>query len=84
MKKQMHRKNGQAMTEYIIIVAVVALAAIAIFSIFSDTLRGKMAGAVKELDGTSSQNSTAADTAMQTKSQDYLKNLTKDGAGNNP
>jgi len=80
MKKHMNKKSGQTMTEYIIIVAVVALAAIAIFAIFGDTLRQKMAGAVKELD--SGQNAGAADAAVATSSHDYLKNLSKDGAGN--
>lgn len=78
MKKNMSRKSGQTMTEYIIIVAVVALAAIAIFAIFGDTLRQKMAGAVKELD--SGQNASAADAAVSTSSHDYLKNLSKDGS----
>lgn len=78
MKKNMSRKSGQTMTEYIIIVAVVALAAIAIFAIFGDTLRQKMAGAVKELD--SGANSTAADAAVSKSSHDYLKELSKDGS----
>ena len=77
MKKHMHRKSGQAMTEYIIIVAVVALAALAIFAIFSDTLRAKLGGAVEELGG----DTAAKDAALDQGSQDYLKNLDQDGAG---
>ena len=76
MKKNLRKKLGQTMTEYIIIVAVVALAAIAIFAVFGDTIRSKMAGAVKELD--SGANSSAADTAVQTSSKDFLKQLDKD------
>lgn len=78
MKRNLRSKSGQTMTEYIIIVAVVALAALAIFAIFGDTLRGKMAGAVKELD--SGDNASAADAAVSTTSHDYLKNLNKDGS----
>lgn len=78
MKKNMQRKSGQAMTEYIIIVAVVALAALAIFAIFSDTLRAKLGGAVEELGG----DTAAKDAALDTGAQDYLKNLDADGAGN--
>ena len=74
----MRRKSGQAMTEYIIIVAVVALAAIAIFAIFSDTLRAKLGGAVEELGG----DTSAKDAALDKDSHQYLKDLDKDGAGN--
>ena len=80
MKNNKQKKSGQTMTEYIIIVAVVALAAIAIFSIFGDTIRQKMAGAVKELD--SGANAGAADAAVSQSSHDYLKTLTKDGSAN--
>ena len=76
MKKQRNRKSGQAMTEYIIIVVIVALAAIAIFSIFSDTLRGKVGGAVVELGG----DTAAKDDALATGSKEYLQNLDQDGA----
>ena len=78
MKTTHRRKAGQTMTEYIIIVAVVALAALAIFAIFSDTLREKLGGAVTELGG----DESAADAALQQGSQDYLRNLDRDGAGN--
>ena len=78
MKKHLRSKSGQAMTEYIIIVAVVALAALAIFAIFSDTLRAKLGGAVEELGG----DTAAKDAALDTGAQDYLKNLDADGAGN--
>ncbi len=77
MKSKRNRKSGQAMTEYIIIVVIVALAAIAIFSIFSDTLRGKVGGAVVELGG----DTAAKDAALSTGSKEYLQNLDKEGAG---
>jgi Flp pilus assembly pilin Flp len=59
------------MVEYIIIVAIIALAAIAIFGIFGDTIRAKLGGAVKELGG----DEDAAQQALDTKSEDYLKQL---------
>ena len=76
MKRQHRSKAGQAMTEYIIIIAVVALAALAIFAIFSDTIRAKMGGAVEELGG----DTAAKDAALDKGSQQYLKDLDKDGA----
>lgn len=78
MRRRFGGRSGQTMTEYIIIVAVVALAALAIFAIFSDTLRAKLGGAVEELGG----DTAAKDAALETSSQDYLKNLDADGAGN--
>lgn len=64
-------KSGQGMVEYIIIVAIIALAAIAIFGVFGDTIRAKMGGGVKELGG----NTSEADAATATKSQQYMKDL---------
>ena len=78
MKKQVSRKNGQTMVEYIIIVVIVAIAAIAIFGVFSDTIRAKLGGAVEELGG----DSGAKDQALQTKSHDWLKQLNENGSGN--
>ena len=71
MFKQLKSKSGQGMVEYIIIVAVIALAAIAIFGVFGDTIRAKMAGGVKQLDS----DSSAADAAVATKSEQYMKDL---------
>lgn len=51
MKTKMKRKEGQAMVEYIIIVAVVAIAALVIFGLFGDTIQKKLGGAVDELEG---------------------------------
>jgi Flp pilus assembly pilin Flp len=75
--KNLGRKSGQTMVEYIIIVIIIAIAAIAIFGVFGDTIRNKLSGAVNELGG----DSGAASTAVQTGSQDWLKNLGPDGAG---
>lgn len=65
------QKCGQGMVEYIIIVAIIALAAIAIFGVFGDTIRAKLGGAVTELGGDSSDK----DDALDTTSQQYLKDL---------
>jgi Flp pilus assembly pilin Flp len=65
------------MVEYIIIVVIIAIAAIAIFGVFGDTIRQKLSGSVNELGG----DSSAADTAVQKKSQDWLKELGPDGSG---
>ena len=52
MKTKFKRKEGQAMVEYIIIVAVVAVAALVIFGLFGDTIQEKLGGAILELDRT--------------------------------
>ena len=68
---RMNKKSGQGMVEYIIIVAIIALAAIAIFGVFGDTIRMKLGGAVTELGG----DASAKQTALDTKSADYMKAL---------
>lgn len=59
------RKEGQAMVEYIIIVAVVAIAALVIFGMFGDTIKKKLGGAVDELDGGSEGSSAASDSSLE-------------------
>jgi len=71
MQIRQNGKSGQTMVEYIIIVAIVAIAALAIFGVFSDTIREKLSGAVNSLGG----DTSAASTATDTKSADFLKNL---------
>lgn len=68
-------KRGQAMTEYIIIVAVIALAALAVFGLFGDRIRAMVGGAVVELGGDQSD----VDTATQTTSEDLLKSMNNQG-----
>ena len=69
MKTKMRRKEGQAMVEYIIIVAVVAIAALVVFGIFGDTIQEKLGGAVDALDG----DGTGAGAVQD--SQGYLEDL---------
>lgn len=61
MKYRMKRKEGQAMVEYIIIVAVVAIAALVIFGLFGDTIQKKLGGAVNELEGDDSGTAAVQD-----------------------
>ncbi|MBI4023458.1 MAG: hypothetical protein HY360_00660 [Verrucomicrobia bacterium] len=70
-------KRGQAMTEYIIIVAVVALAALTVFGFFGDTIRGKMNGVINALGGSSVGVTTEDVTAGST--QQKLKDLDQQG-----
>ncbi|MCK5850275.1 MAG: Flp family type IVb pilin [Kiritimatiellae bacterium] len=75
MKKRTKSKNGQTMVEYIIIVVIIAIAVIAVAGVFSDRLRAMFGGAVVELGGDSGAVNTATDTA----SVDYLKQIDKGG-----
>jgi hypothetical protein len=55
---------------------IVAVAALIIFGVFSDTIRGKLAGAVQSIDG--GDHATDATDAVATKSVDVLKSLDTD------
>lgn len=79
MNRKQTRKNGQTMVEYIIIVVIIAIAAIAIFGVFGDTIRKKLGGAVAELDSDSAAKDAAVGESGD--SQQWLKDLNKDGAG---
>jgi len=79
MKRRANSKRGQTMVEYIIIVVIIAIAAIAIFGIFGDTIRQKLSGAVVELGGDKDEAEAAAGDYGD--SQQWLKDLGKDGAG---
>jgi len=73
MKSKLKRKQGQAMVEYIIIVAVVAIAALVIFGLFGDTIQKKLGGAVDELEGDGTGAAAVQDSTQQ------LKDLGDDG-----
>ncbi len=79
MNRKPTRRNGQTMVEYIIIVVIIAIAAIAIFGIFGDTIRDKLGGAVAELGGDEAAKEEAVGETGD--SQQWLKDLHKDGAG---
>lgn len=76
MTRKLKRKEGQAMVEYIIIVAVVAIAALVVFGLFGDTIQEKLAGAASELDS----DSTASDHVAEGNSKSFLQDLDADGA----
>lgn len=68
-------KKGQTMVEYIIIVVIIAIAVIAVAGVFSDRIRAMFGGATVELGG----DQGAVDDATDTASEDYLKQIDKDG-----
>ena len=69
-------RSGQTMVEYIIIVVIIAITAIAVFGVFGDRIRAMLGGATVELGGDTSLVGEATDT----KSEDWLKTIDKDGA----
>lgn len=76
-KKSLIKQCGQAMTEYIIIVALVAVAAIAVYQLFGQVVRSQTAAMAKELageDGTA-QSQMAQSAAQSAESQTSSKSL---------
>ena len=65
MRKLKKRKEGQAMVEYIIIVAVVAIAALVIFGMFGDTIKKKMGGAIDALDSDGGGAAAASEDSLE-------------------
>lgn len=59
MIRRLTTQRGQAMTEYIIIVAIIALAALAVFGLFGDRIRAMVGGATEELGGDASSVQSA-------------------------
>lgn len=56
----MKNQSGQAMTEYIIVVALIAISAIAVYQFFGQVLRSQTAAMANELAGESGAQSAAA------------------------
>jgi Flp pilus assembly pilin Flp len=80
MVKQSNRKSfqaGQAMTEYIIIVALIAVAAIGVYSFFGQAIRGQMSGMTNELAGKSAATgqATAGTAATGATTQEATKSM---------
>ena len=68
--------GGQAILEYIIIIALVAVAALTVLGLFGDRIRELIAGTTSAI----SNDSTAADAAGQKgDSLNTLRNMDKDG-----
>jgi len=81
MKKFMKKKrSGQTIVEYILIVVLVAIASLVVLGLFSDTLRKKISGAISSMTNTSEAQD--AQSNVDTKSEDILKDLDKGGVGN--
>ena len=74
MKLRRHRRKGQAIVEYIIIIVIVAVAALTVMGLFSDRIRTIIAGVASPF----GDNQAAAD-VDNNKSADILKNMDKDG-----
>ena len=74
MKLRRHRRKGQAIVEYIIIIVIVAVAALTVMGLCSDRIRTIIAGVAS----TFGDNKAAAE-VDNNKSADILKNMDKDG-----
>src|SRR5690554_6426225 len=87
MKPNNSQQRGQAMTEYLIVVALVAVAAIAVYQLFGQVVRSQTAAMARELAGEdgSEQSSiaqSAADAAAGQTAARTLKSFTGNaGAG---
>ncbi len=73
--KKLRRQRGQALVEYVILIAVVALAAILVLANFSDRLRDMITGITVTLGG-------SADSSADKNSVDIIKELDKTGVNN--
>ncbi|MFZ2654688.1 MAG: hypothetical protein WAX69_07195 [Victivallales bacterium] len=71
------KRTGQTIVEYILIVTLVAIASLTVLGLFSDTLRKKISGVISTL--TSGTEATEAQSDVQTKSSDLLKDLDETG-----
>ena len=77
------KRLGQAMTEYIVIVALVAVAAIGVYQLFGQVVRSQTAAMAKELAGEdSSSESQNAQTAAQNASAQTAAKSLKSFTGN--
>ena len=72
-KIRKHNSKGQAIVEYIIIIAIIAVAALTILGIFSDRIRTLIAGAATEL----GSNESAAEAGK--KSEEVIKKMDANG-----
>lgn len=83
---RLSKQRGQAMTEYLIIVALIAVAAIAVYQSFGQVIRSQTAGLAKELAGESASQAvsaakSASNTAMKQKDLKTLKSYGSSGRG---
>lgn len=76
MARKRKRNKGQAIIEYVLIIAIVVVASVAILGVFSDTVRSKISGIIHVFDPDAD-----TDEAMDTGSQEILEDLDSDGLG---
>jgi len=71
------RQRGQAMTEYVIVVALIAVAAIAVYQLFGQVVRSQTAAMARELAGEdgSAETRAARDAADRSASQSKARSL---------
>lgn len=72
MKAIRKRERGQAIVEYVILIAVIAVTAFFVLTMFSDRLRQLISGATTALGGEKSET-------MDRTSEELTKSLTEDG-----
>ena len=65
MRRLIKGKNGQGMTEYIIIVALIAIAAIGIYTLFGKQIREVVGAISGQLGGETKDASKKVDTSKQ-------------------
>lgn len=85
-RRHSHGQHGQAMSEYLIVVALVAVAAIAVYQSFGQVLRSQTAAMARELAGEdgsrqSRQARTAAQSAAKQTNTKTLKSFTGNAKG---
>ena len=68
------KNKGQAIIEYVLIIAIVVVASVAILGVFSDTVRSKIAGITKVFDP-----DAETDDALDKSSQELLEDLDEEG-----
>ena len=68
------KNKGQAIIEYVLIIAIVVVASVAILGVFSDTVRSKIAGITKVFDP-----DAETDDALDKTSQELLEDLDEEG-----
>lgn len=75
MKVRRRKQRGQAIVEYVILIAVIAVTAFFVLTMFSDRLRQLISGATTALGGEKSET-------MDSTSEELTKSLTEDGEVN--
>ncbi|KAA0911687.1 hypothetical protein [Pusillimonas sp. ANT_WB101] len=85
-QRRRHGQRGQAMSEYLIVVALVAVAAIAVYQSFGQVLRSQTAAMARELAGEdgsrqSRQARAAAQSAVKQTNSKTLQSFTGNAKG---